>query len=59
MYALKEETLMEGISNGSTKVRSILFSYFILMRLGVNRSISFEQQQQKKILKKEIQCNVW
>ena len=52
MYALKEETLMEGIFNGSTKVCSILFSYFIYMRLDINESISFAQKNKNKERKK-------
>ena len=47
MYALKEETLMEGIFDGSTKVCSILFSCFIYMRLDINESISFAQKNEK------------
>ena len=48
MYALNEETLMEGISNERTKVRFILFSYFMHTRLDVNGSISFVQKTKKK-----------
>ena len=58
MYALKEETLMEGIFNGSTKVCSILFSYFIYMRLDINESISFAQKNKNKIKKERKKFSV-